>query len=1308
MLLPLPKLSSRGLRRLLLASAAVMVAGSAQAQVFVEPGTGGAGGGAGSGGGAGGAPSYSGQGTAGQDGTGTPAGAPSYGGGGGGSGLPGGSGGASPNSSPAVGGAGGSSFGASGAAGGNGGDGGGGGGGGAHGYAAFSSAFVAGTYTGGAGGAGGSATSYGGGGGGGGYGAVVYVDTSSASLDGTFVGGNGGAGGIGGTSSGTGGTAGGGLLVLDTLGGATINVAQAASATGGVGGGATHSSAQAGSGGAGLVVANSTGLTTLNSNGTVTGGAGGVGTDSATGGTGGIGLIITADKASDGITANINNTVTGGAGGSSSGAAPKGGYGGYGIYAGNPSSSSDSGKSIVNVNANVTGGAGGAASGGGGTAGDGATGIGAINSTITVASGVTVSGGAGGVGTYPVADGVGGTGIGGSGILVVLEGTATVQGGLGGDGVTRAAAISFGNGVNTLELRADENGNLPILIGSVTHSSQTDVLALGGTNDKTIDGDTLGGYANGFGALSKTGTSTWTLTGELVESALPWTIYQGTLSISEDVNLGGSVAGVTLSGGTLLATENIDFTHETTVSANGGTLSVVDGKTLTLMSSLDGSGALAKAGAGTLTLTAGNKGYAGAVTVSAGTLALSGAGSVADASSVTLGKATLDISESKGARIRNLASTEATSKVVLGDKTLSADVNSTSSFAGVIEGTGRVVVIGGGEFTLSGDNTYTGTTEVNGAYLYIGAGGTTGSVAGDISLDATSMLVFNRSNTVTIANSITTAAGSNITFQGGGNFSYTGSGTILGSVSVQDGTTLRLTGDQFAGASRVDAYGGVIAGNGTVSALTIHEGGTAAPGNSPGTLNATTVSFEKGATYQVDVTPSGEHDLIIASGAATISDEAKVEVVAVPGRYEVDTKYAILTAAGGVTGNFGSVTDNYIFLDAALESDDNNIYLLLHYTGANFADYALTKNQFTTATAAQALGAGNAVYDALLQQTATSAPGAFNALSGEAYASVGSVIQQQSVYLRDAVGSRLMQALTAPGVSPLAYGPGPVKAQLAEGYTPTLWLEGYGGWGDTFSNGNAATISNSIGGFLMGADVAVAENARAGLFAGYSQSDFDVTGRSSSGSMDNVDIGLYAGAQFANIALRGGAAYTWHDVSMSRSVVFPGFFDATEGDFTTGTTQVFGELGYDMELGAVAFEPFVGLAYVNVSGASFAETGGAAALAVSTGGMDTVYSTLGLRAATTVQLGGKTLTPHATLGWQHAFGDTSEVSTMQFLGGATPFSVTGVPIAEDALLLEAGLTYALSDTASLGASYTGQLASGASQNAFTVQFGMKF
>ncbi|MBA4791971.1 MAG: autotransporter domain-containing protein [Rhizobiales bacterium] len=465
-----------------------------------------------------------------------------------------------------------------------------------------------------------------------------------------------------------------------------------------------------------------------------------------------------------------------------------------------------------------------------------------------------------------------------------------------------------------------------------------------------------------------------------------------------------------------------------------------------------------------------------------------------------------------------------------------------------------------------------------------------------------------------------------------------------------------------------------------------------------------------GATYVADITASGAQDLIAVGGVADISG-SQLQIVAAPGIYLPGQAYPLLVAAGGIEGEFAAVTTNFTsaFLDATVSYGADGLALDISRNRRAFVEVAVTRNQQEVAAAVEALGVRNDIHDAVLQLSAARAQSAFDLLSGEIYGSAATVMQQQSIYVREAVSARLRQADGAPAGQPLAYAAGaPVTAALAPGLTPVLWAQGYGGWGDSYGNGNAATVSNSLGGFLIGADVGLGGETRVGLFAGFSQSQFDVAPRASSGSMDNYDLGLYAGTRFGAFALRGGASYSWHDVSTARTVSFNYFGGTASADYTSGTAQVFGEVALDLAAGAFAVSPFAGLAYVNVGSASFLESGGAAALSVDTGAMGTAYSTLGVRAATSVQVMGRALTPSVTLGWQHAFGDTTPAATMRFADGTLPFAISGVPIAEDALLLEAGLAYSLSGVAALSVAYSGQIASEATQNALTAQFSLKF
>jgi outer membrane autotransporter protein len=88
-------------------------------------------------------------------------------------------------------------------------------------------------------------------------------------------------------------------------------------------------------------------------------------------------------------------------------------------------------------------------------------------------------------------------------------------------------------------------------------------------------------------------------------------------------------------------------------------------------------------------------------------------------------------------------------------------------------------------------------------------------------------------------------------------------------------------------------------------------------------------------------------------------------------------------------------------------------------------------------------------------------------------------------------------------------------------------------------------------------------------------------------------------------------------------------------------------------------------------------------------------------------LGAVYATTRGTLGWRHAFGDTTPFSTFAFAGGSA-FNIAGVPIAREAAVVNAGIDFALTKAATVGLSYGGQFGGNAAdQNVrgqLTVQF----
>lgn len=544
----------------------------------------------------------------------------------------------------------------------------------------------------------------------------------------------------------------------------------------------------------------------------------------------------------------------------------------------------------------------------------------------------------------------------------------------------------------------------------------------------------------------------------------------------------------------------------------------------------------------------------------------------------------------------------------------------------------------------------------------------------------------------------------------GGHWVLDGDYSFSGGMNV-DGSSVAVNGLLDAAVTVGD--GARLQGSGSVGSTTVADGGTIAPGNSIGTLNvAGALTFNAGSTYEVEVDPTdADSDLIHATGTAMLND-ASVTHVGMDGSYQPFSVYTILTADGGIDGTFGNVTSAYAFLTPTLDYDANNVYLELERNDTDFADKAATRNQKATAEGTEALGQGNALYNAVASLPDNDAliRDAFDSLSGEIHASVKTVLIEDSHFVRDAVGARLDAAFSgtpAQAMPLMSFGQDGARSAAADNNAPGAWGRAFGAWGETEGDGNAARLDRSTGGFLTGFDGALTRDLRLGLLAGYSHSSFHADERASSGSSDNYHLGLYGGGRWDAFRLDGGLAYTWHDIETSRSVNFPGFGDSLSADYDAGTFQVFGEAGYRVKTGVASFEPFVGLAHVNSDTDGIAEHGHAAALSANGGTTEATFSTLGLKVEADFAFGTMTAKAHGAVSWRHAFGDTVPLSTNVFTGGAA-FTVAGTPIAEDAAIIEAGLDLAVTDSASLGLSYAGQIASDAEEHGFNARFGIAF
>ncbi|BEO06253.1 outer membrane autotransporter barrel domain-containing protein [Serratia marcescens] len=542
-----------------------------------------------------------------------------------------------------------------------------------------------------------------------------------------------------------------------------------------------------------------------------------------------------------------------------------------------------------------------------------------------------------------------------------------------------------------------------------------------------------------------------------------------------------------------------------------------------------------------------------------------------------------------------------------------------------------------------------------------------------------------------------------LTKQGIGTLVLTGNNTYAGPTLVNQGR-LAVNGSITSAVSVQN--GGIVGGSGTVGSLTARQGGTVAPGNSIGTLNvAGNVSFEPGSRYAVEVGPNGQSDRIQSGGSATIGGGevavtlensanllAQSEVRSLLGQ-----QYTILSAQQGVSGQFDAVALNYLFLGTGLSYQPTGVTLSVGRNGTSFASVAQTPNERAVAAAADALAAGNPVYESLLGSgTAGEARQAFRQLSGQIHADIASALVNDSRYLREALNGRLRQA------------EGLASSSAIKADEDGAWAQLLGAWDHASGDANATGYQASTYGVLVGLDSATAADWRLGVATGYTRTSLH-GGYGSKADSDNYHLAAYGDKQFGALALRGGAGYTWHRIDTKRSVNYGMQSDRDTAKYSARTEQLFAEAGYSVQGEWLNLEPFVNLAYVNFENNGIAESGGAAALRGDKQHTDATVSTLGLRADTEWQVTpGTTVALRSELGWQHQYGGLERGTGLRFNGGNAPFVVDSVPVSRDGMVLKAGAEVAVNENATLSLGYGGLLSQHHQDNSVNAGFTWRF
>ena len=429
-------------------------------------------------------------------------------------------------------------------------------------------------------------------------------------------------------------------------------------------------------------------------------------------------------------------------------------------------------------------------------------------------------------------------------------GTGGMNGTLGTGSVSNAGALSFyrsdlytvTNAISGSGALSQIGSGTTILSGSNSYTGTTTVtngmlqIGNGGTSGSIGGGITLSGA--GILALNRADAVTLTNTiggGGGVLSQ----IGSGTLVLT---GVGATYGGTVISSGTLQVGDG---------GANGaiGTGAITNNSLLVINSStnitfannqaITGIGALIQRGTGTTILNATNTTYSGGTLISGGTLqvgngatfdtngslgngnvtnnatlAFSRRGASDTVSNKISGTGALTVSGSDAALTLAGSNSYSGLTTITTNNTLQIGIGGTNGTLGsgsvsnagtltfnrsdlytltnTISGSGTLSQIGSGTTILSGSNSYSGGTTVTNGMLQIGNGGTIGSVGGGaLKINVSGNLAFNRSDSVTITNSLRgdgiNGAGALMQI-GGGTLVLTGVGATYGATVISSGT----------------------------------------------------------------------------------------------------------------------------------------------------------------------------------------------------------------------------------------------------------------------------------------------------------------------------------------------------------------------------------------------------------------------------------------------------------------------------------------------------------------------------------------